>query len=133
MVVGFHPEGIILGGKLQEVGVALYTFLCNCPKFWGGGGGGEEAPPPPPDETLGGKNNETSGLKLIIHHTNIQVSLVNITAQGNTGQYGGNLAISVSETIDSRFLSIRVALLMVEQTKVEGGDFGTHRVQVWNG
>ena len=52
----------------------------------------------------GGKNNETSGLKLIIHRTNIQVSLVNITAQGNTGQYGGNLAISVSETIDSRIL-----------------------------
>ena len=39
---GFHPEGIILGGKLQEMGVALYTFLYNCPKFWG------EASPPPP-------------------------------------------------------------------------------------
>ena len=39
---GFHPEGIILGGKLQEMGVALYTFLYNCPKFWGG-----SFPPPP--------------------------------------------------------------------------------------
>ena len=41
-----HPEGIILGGgggKLQEMGVALYTFLYNCPKFWG-----EASPPPPP-------------------------------------------------------------------------------------
>ena len=42
---GFHPEGIIFGGgggggggggKLQEMGVALYTFLYNCPKFFGG-------------------------------------------------------------------------------------------------
>ena len=45
---GFHPEGIILGGggggKLQEMGVALYTFLYNCPKL--GGGGGEASPPP---------------------------------------------------------------------------------------
>ena len=40
---GFHPEGIILGGKLQEMGVALYTFLYNCPKFWGG-----SFPPAPP-------------------------------------------------------------------------------------
>ena len=36
------------GGKLQEMGVALYTFLYNCPKFWGG-----KLPPPPLDETLG--------------------------------------------------------------------------------
>ena len=42
---GFHPEGIILGGKLQEMGVVLYTFLYNCPKFWGG-------KLPPLDETL---------------------------------------------------------------------------------
>ena len=36
------------------MGVALYTFLYNCPKFWGGGGGGGgggEASHPP-DETL---------------------------------------------------------------------------------
>ena len=38
------------GGKLQEMGVALYTFLYNCPKFGGGGGGGGGGPPP--DETL---------------------------------------------------------------------------------
>ena len=43
MVAGFHPERIILGGKLQEVGVALYTFLYNCTKFWGG-----SFPPTPP-------------------------------------------------------------------------------------
>ena len=42
---------MILGGKLQEMGVALYTFLYNCPKFGGGGGGGEASPP---DETLPG-------------------------------------------------------------------------------
>ena len=41
LLSGFHPEGIIWGGggggggELQEVGVALYTFLYNCPKFWG--------------------------------------------------------------------------------------------------
>ena len=33
----------MLGGKLQEMGVALYTFLYNCPKFWGG-----SFPPAPP-------------------------------------------------------------------------------------
>ena len=46
----FHPEGIILGGggKLQEVGVALYTLLYNCPKFGGVGGGSFLPPPPPP-------------------------------------------------------------------------------------
>ena len=48
---GFHPEGIILGGKLQEMGVVLYTFLYNCPKFWGGSFP-PPAPPPPLDETL---------------------------------------------------------------------------------
>ena len=31
------------GGELQEVGVALYTFLYNYPKFGGGGRG--ELPP----------------------------------------------------------------------------------------
>ena len=45
---GFHPEGTILGGKLQEVGVALYTFLYNCPNFFLGGGGGELPPALPP-------------------------------------------------------------------------------------
>ena len=53
-IAGFHPEGIIFGGgELQEMGVASYTFLYNCPKFWGGGGGGGGGasplhPPPPP-------------------------------------------------------------------------------------
>ena len=49
-MTGFRPEGIIFGEK-QEMGVALYTFLYNCPKFWRGEG---EAPPPAPrplDET----------------------------------------------------------------------------------
>ena len=46
---GFHPEGIIWGGGgLQEMGVALYAFLYNFPKFWGE----SLSPPPPPDETL---------------------------------------------------------------------------------
>ena len=44
---GFHPEEIILGGKLQEMGVALYTFLYNCPKFWGGSFPPHPPPPPP--------------------------------------------------------------------------------------
>ena len=35
------------GVELQEMGMALYTFLYNCPKLWGGG----EASPPL-DETL---------------------------------------------------------------------------------
>ena len=43
-------RGNHFGGKLQEMGVALYTFLYNCPKF--GGGGGSFPPCPPPDETL---------------------------------------------------------------------------------
>ena len=34
------------GGKLQEMGVVLYTFLYNCPKFGGGGGGGGGSFPP---------------------------------------------------------------------------------------
>ena len=42
-MTGFRPEGIIFGEK-QEMGVALYTFLYNCPKFWRGEG---EAPPLP--------------------------------------------------------------------------------------
>lgn len=46
----------------------------------------------------GNNHDETSGLKLTIHRTNIRVSLFNVTAQGNTGHYGGNVAISVSET-----------------------------------
>lgn len=49
----------------------------------------------------GNSYNEASGFKLVIHRTEIQVSLKNITAQGNTGKYGGNLAISVSKTVDS--------------------------------
>ena len=39
------------GGKLQEMGVALYTFLYNCPKFWGWG----EAL----DETLASHNSQS--------------------------------------------------------------------------
>ena len=34
------------------MGVALYTFLYNCPKFGGGGKLLPPPPPPPPDETL---------------------------------------------------------------------------------
>ena len=41
-----------MGRKLQEVGVALYTFLYNTPKFWGGGGGGGTPPSTPLDETV---------------------------------------------------------------------------------
>ena len=46
---------------------------------------------------------DTSGLKLTIHCTRIQVSLLNVTAQGNVGYYG-NLAISVLESTDSRVI-----------------------------
>ena len=52
----------------------------------------------------GNNYNEASGLKLVIHRTKIQVSLQNITAQGNAGKYGGNLAISVSQTVESRIV-----------------------------
>ena len=52
----------------------------------------------------GNNYNEASGFKLVIYHTRIQVSLKNITAQGNAGKYGGNLAISVSKTVDSRIV-----------------------------
>ena len=49
----------------------------------------------------GKSRDETSGFKLVIRHTNIIVSILNTTVQGNTGKYGGNLAISISETVYS--------------------------------
>ena len=69
-LAGFHPEGIILGGKLQEVGGALYTFLYNCPKFGGGGGGGGSFSPPPPlpplDENVFGIMRQTGGMSSML-------------------------------------------------------------------
>ena len=49
-----------------------------------------------------------SGIKIFICHANVQVTLLNVTAQGNTGNYGGNLAIFVTETEVAQLLSIKV-------------------------
>ena len=55
-----------------------------------------------------GKNDHTAGgLNLHIHCTNIHVIIVNITAQGNIGHYGGNLALYlITFTVNSSSIVI---------------------------
>ena len=63
-----------------------------------------------------GKNNVTAGgLSIEIHCTNVYVKLTNVTAKGNSGNYAGNIALSIA------LFSVNISSIIIENSHIVEG------------
>ena len=70
----------------------------------------------------GEDSNAAGGLSIYINHDNVHITIVNVTAKGNTGSQGGNLALLVVlDTINSSSIDISNSRIMDGRAKKGAG------------